>query len=512
MRWIVFIVAGLFFVTFFIASLGHLLPAPKQDRFNVILISVDSVRADHMGLYGYSRNTTPNIDAWATGAAVFNNYFSTSYLTPISEASVHTGKYPFTNGVINFESSFSSGTRTLAEILKKNGWQTAAFFSSPEFFINPALKDDFSRGFDMYLYASTTAYYGRGGNPVEKAISWLQKQHDKPFFLWLSVGSAHWPYGQGEPSHFSDASYRGVLSGDAPTIWHDTYGFVYSGSRYSTTTRVVVGEVEAQDIAYVVGRYDDGLVFTDRMIGMLFDYLSKSGLDSNTIVVFQSEHGEGLGERGYIAHYDIYDEQMHVPLIIKAPNLSPTRISALASGIDVLPTLLSLAHLSPPHVDGINLVPFMEGSATPSRTEIFLSRVPLWERLLSVDLQKAPSFFPPEVGATTSAWSQFVAADNVAHYYDTAIRTAEWKLIHRLSREAQQKYSWWGWLTGKSLVVPEYELYNLKDDLGETHNIYDARKNDTDVVELQKKLTAWEERMRQELPGPSEPQEIQPYF
>lgn len=519
----VFIVAVfLLALVIFIASIGYLLPAqPKStsDKFNVILISVDSVRADHMSLYGYGKQTTPRIDAWAEDAVVFDNYFATAFLTPISEASVHTGDYPFTSGVINFESQLRSTVPTLAQVLQKNGWQTGAFLSSPEFFINAALKASFERGFDTYTQTASDTFYGRGADPAKEAAAWIEGQNREPFFLWLGLGSAHWPYGQDEPNHFSDPSYIGLFKqGDTASglVWHDVYGFVYQNARYSTSTPIrAVGRVGQKDFDYLNGRYDDGLVLTDRLVGGLFEYLDKTGLADRTIVIFESEHGETLGERGYVAHYDIYDETVHTPLVIKIPTLAGRRVGALVSGVDVMPTILSLLRVSAPAMDGVDISPYLTGAtSTPPREEVFLSRTPLWERVLSSDLQRSNGkIFPSASSASSSAWAQFIAADDAAHYYDTAIRTDKWKLIHRLARTALLKYSWWGWLTGKPVVLPEYELYDLAADLGEMHNIYSIHNNDLEIISLQKKLAVWEAQMKEELPGPTpQSEEIQPYF
>ena len=296
--------------------------------------------------------------------------------------------------------------------------------------------------------------------------------------------------------------------------WRDNLGFAYRGVLYSTTTPVrSVGSVGKEDIDYVNGRYDDGLVLTDRIVGELFDYIKKTGLADRTVVILQSEHGETLGERGYIAHYDIYDETVHTPLIIKMPALAGRRIETLTSGVDVLPTVLSLLRIPAPVVDGVDLSPFFTGAtSTQPRREVYLSRTPLWERLFSSTFQGRAIFLPSSMPIESTAWAQFVTADNKEHYYDTAIRTEKWKLIHRLARTALLKYSWWGWLTGKPVVLPEYELYDLANDPGETRNIYSAHAHDADIVALRAKLEDWEVKMRGATPGPTPVQEIQPYF
>lgn len=476
--------------------------APER-KLNLIVISVDSLRADHMSLYGYERDTTPNTDAWAKDAVVFDNYFSTAHLTPISEMSVQTGRYPFTNGVINFESYLKGDVKTLAETLRGNGYQTASIGSSPEFNSRPALRDGFKRGFDFFnIRRGESTQYRTSSPPVKDAVWWLRERRKQsvPFYLWIHIGSVHWPFGIGAPAHFTNPAYSGFLKGIKNMAFPEPYGYMYEGVRYASSSPFqVVGAVAKSDLDYVNDRYDDGILQTDTNFKELFDYLQSSGLLSRTIVVIQSEHGEGLGERGYVAHYDVYDEQVHMPLIIRVPGTEAKRVKALASGVDVMPTVLDALDIPNGGSDGVDFMPYLLGATTtPPRSEVFLSRTPLWERII---------YYAYPLGEVLRA------ADDQSHFYDTAIRTMEWKLIHRLSRDAQKKYSWWGWLTGKPMVLPEYELYDLKQDPGETHNIiYSSHQNDTDVAALRTKLSDWEAKMKAAIPGPTLPQEIQPYF
>lgn len=483
------------------------------DKPNLILISVDSLRPDHMGLYGYSRDTTPNIDLFAKDAVVFTNYFATSYLTPISEISVHTGCYPFTTGVINFNSLLSGKMETLAEVLKRNGYRTAAFGSSPEFFIHPTLKAAFSRGFDHYfvpdkndLAWTNKRFNGRDELDIRDAILWARniRQKDEPFFLWLAVGSAHWPYGQDEPAHFSDPAYDGFFKVEtAPPgspqvpVFVDIYGHIYKNARYDNEQNMIPEDVET-GIKYVIDRYDDGIVKTDRILKEVFDFLADPAVSANTVIVIQSEHGEDFGEHGYIAHYDITDTQTRVPLIIKMPQAKPGRINALISGVDIYPTILEALGLTSSRVDGESFYALLTDQAGyEPRTEIYLTRTPLWERLVS--------------GLSHENWLMpFREKDDLSHYHDMAIRTEEWKLVHRLARDILDEYSWYGWLTGEPPFLPEYELYHLPSDPLELKNIYSP--DDPVAAELRGKLLAWEEKMHRSLPEAPTRDHIQPYF
>lgn len=476
---------------------------------NVIVISLDSVRADHLEMYGYDRETMPNLTAWANdGAFIFTNYFATSYLTPISETSVQTGRYPFNAGVVNFAAEARPTIPFLVELLKERGYETAAFGSSPEYAINAALAKSFSRGFDHYEpYATSTPTVDANGRrlhsartstaSISSAITWLQSRNgNTPFYLWLPLGTAHAPYNEGKPLHFTDPSYRGLLAGVSFDEFNWLYGYLYKGTRYATSTMQsppALGTLTADDLRFVHDRYDDGLYLSDQMLGTLFSYLKQSGLSNNTVVVFESEHGETLGERGYIAHYDIYDETLHTPLIMRIPGLLGSRVSALTSGVDVMPTILSALHVPAIETDGINYLPFMQGVTTTSpRSDVLIARTPLWERV-------------------TLLFPEFNAIDDQKHFYDTAIRSTKWKLIHRVSRAAQAAYGWWGMLTGVPQVSPEYELYDLPADSGETTNVYSAHANDSEVSALRLKLTAYEASIQAHMPGPTH-SVVQPYF
>ncbi len=481
-----------------ISSLGAFLPGPRGP-LNIIVISIDSLRQDHMSLYGYERATTPFIDAWAHDAAVFENYYATSFLTPISEMSVQTGRYPFTNGVVNFGAPLAHGVPTLAEILKGQGYETAAFLSSPEFSSYPSLQSAASRGFDTFEPATdaTDRFHGRGIDVPQKAVDWLRigRAKDEPFFLWLAIGTAHWPYGQDEPNHFSDPSYAGVMTKTRFPGW-PLYGSIYDGVWYGAAGEYA-GEVVPEDFAYVRGRYDDGLVKTDRLLETLFAYLRKTGLDRTTVVVLQSEHGESLGERGYVAHYDIHDEEVHVPLIVKAPGVEASRIAAVASGVDIVPTVLDLANAAPVETDGVSLVPALESPVSP-RTEAYMARIPLWEGVVG-----SPRIAEQIEGLPTG---------EVLRQYDTAVRGGPYKLIHRSARAYLRTHSWWSKLTGTPLRYPEYELYDINVDPGETRNLYPVMAEDSRIVALRDNLARWEAQMQTLFPTVSAPASLQPYF
>lgn len=505
-------------------------PSAQCPDCNVILISLDSVRQDHLPLYGYMRDTSPNLTKWAKGAFIFDNYFVTSYLTPISEMSVQTGLYPTTNGVIGFDAPLSSKTKTLAEILKSRGWQTAAIGSSPEFYstasggTSEAMRNNFRRGFDHYFDAyyknpaETELYPPFGEEPSEwkdyswpnyyrglpfGAIDWIRQNRDKRFFLWIPIGTAHWPYNIGRPYQFTDRNYAGWLKSHG-LYWLGDASLreIYQNQRWQNGNST---PISAEDKQFIIDRYDDGIYLTDKFLGEVFRAIDDAGLNKKTIVIVESEHGEELGERGYFAHYDIFDQETHVPLMIKIPGFSGGLISEMISAIDIMPTLIEILGISnPSNIDGKSFFAYLNKNLVlePFRKYVFVERTPLWEHVIEAMSEKSPQF----------KWlDDFFRLDAENHFRDLAIRTKDWKLIYRESREIQKDYSWWGRLTGQTINIPEFELYDLKHDPGETKNVIDQYPEIAQA--LQSELQSWKLDLDARAPiRPPSTKKLQPYF
>lgn len=492
---------------------------------NVILLSVDSLRADHIGAFGYPRDTTPNFDTFTKKGALFLNYFTTSFLTPVTEMSVHTGLYPTAHGTTNFDTILPQNRKTIAEHLKNKGYKTSAILSSPEFFeTNPALKQSFSRGFDNYEYLEA-----RQLPPRERVSSELDSLGDKKFFLWLPIGVVHWPYGENSENIYADRSYDGILKNKTLdwTVFQDIYqGIVYPsyeeslaaeyarsnlansvqtpgalfGNIYQKLLTPNTRELQATDVQYVRDKYDNGVRAFDAFFGQLIGELERRNLLSNTIVIVESEHGEDLGEHGYFAHYDVLDTQIHTPLFIFVPTIQKeSKISSLVSPVDVFPTIIDLldddtvSH----KIQGKSLVPLIDGREQDGlRQKIFTERNPLWEEA--------------HKGIRTSLENSGIKVVSGKNK-DIAIRTPEWKYILRTARDRVERISWWKTLTGKPVVVPEAELYDLISDPGETNNVIDMRPDV--AASLRTELEDWYKEISADAPPKVERvQEIQPYF
>ncbi len=464
---------------------------------NVILISVDSMRADHMSAYGYPRNTTPNFDKFSKNGSLFLNYFSASFLTPVSEAAVQTGMYPTSNGVTNFDTELSKNAQTISQYLIQDDYQTSAVLSSPEFEVNRALKASFSRGFDRYKYSNLFFMFTNdaGVSRQYPSSTTLEAEFNtfgnKKFFLWLAVGGAHWPYGASATNVFAQKDYNGFFKGKN-LDWGE-FRNIYNNIIYPSKTRL-----QPADIQYVIDQYDNGVRSFDDFLGEIIDQLKNRNLLNNTILIVESEHGEDLGEHGYFAHYDVLDTQTHTPLFIYVPQIKNLRqLSSLAGSVDVLPTILELlGETVPQNVQGKSLLPILTGKEKDGqRQQIFLERNPLWEEAILQlrDLLKAKGI-------------KVVSGI----YKDIAIRTTGWKYILRLSADRMKQISWWQSLTGENFSFPEAELYDLKNDPGETKNVISS--NPEVAKSLKGRLDAWYMRIASDSAKTEEKGQLQPYF
>lgn len=296
---------------------------------NVVLISIDTCRADHLGCYGYKRPTTPNIDAVARESVQFQNALSPVPITTPAHCSMLTGTYPPTHGVrLNNGQRLADSNVTLAETLQEAGYQTAAFIGGfpldAQFGLN--------QGFDTYdceftkKSETSSSHSERSAEQVSlPALAWLDQHSAKPFFLFLHYYDPHLSYKPPEP-----------------------YATTYADDLY------------AGEIAYV-----------DHWIGQIVDRLRALKVYDDTLLIITADHGEGLGDHGERAHcIFIYQSTQHVPLIVRAPHgRKGGRFDGRVSLVDLMPTVLDLAGLkTPERVEGTSLREGLEGrpaSGTP---------------------------------------------------------------------------------------------------------------------------------------------------
>jgi choline-sulfatase len=297
---------------------------------NLLLITLDTARADRFGCYGYQKAVTPNIDRLASGGVLFEQAFTPVPLTVSSHASIFTGCYPPHHGVhTNDEKLLDEPNLCLAEMLKARGYHTVAFLGAAVLNRDSGV----AQGFDTYVDDFSATGQSRAAASPEKpaeavadpAILWLLQEAETPFFLWVHLFDPHRPFQ-------APATFAARSSGDP---------------------------------------YDAEITYSDHWIGELLTALRVSGRGEDTVVAFLSDHGEGLGDHDETSHgFFIYDTTLHVPLILSAPRLLPhgQRISSLVRTVDLAPTLLDLLEVPvPPGMQGSSLTPLIKGAPDQPR-------------------------------------------------------------------------------------------------------------------------------------------------
>jgi len=335
--------------------------SPGPPPPNLVLISIDTLRSDHLSLYGYERQTSPAIDEWARSrAVVFENAIASSPWTLPSHISIFTGQNPQRHGV-NYGLPAPSSTIFLAEILREAGYSTSAVTGGG--FIHPNY--GFVQGFDNYGYFANNRGSGEEiESGIERALALLERHSERPFFLFFHTYEVHNPFRPRQP-------HLGELSGRDTAAVADVEILPLSAADGFRTHRRLIqagdklpdlSEAEIQELA--VDLYDSQIAYTDTIVARLFAKLEELGIDGRTIVVLTSDHGELFGEHGEVSHYSVYEENLAIPLVIAAPGKGweGRRIAEQVSSVDIMPTVLDLLSLPvSPGIDGASLVPAIEG-------------------------------------------------------------------------------------------------------------------------------------------------------
>jgi arylsulfatase A-like enzyme len=353
---------------------------PVPEGTNIVLISLDTVRADHLGVYGYHRKTSPVIDALAAQGATFDRAVSPSSWTLPAHMSIFTSLYPSFHGLERsgerWNVRLAGSERTMAQYLKESGYATAAFTGNP--FLNATW--GFDRGFDLYRQYMTDAKA-----QVDRASLWLQwhahrvdrKLASASFFLFLHLNDAHIPYTV--PAEFRKKFPVEPSTGEeAPPGVHPC---VAQAARR-----------DSPDLDSARAHYDAEINYIDTHLGRLFRLLQALGWKDSTLLILTADHGEEFGDHGDTKHKaTLYEEVLRVPLVITFPRViaAGQRIGGSVSLLDILPTMLeAIGRERPPRLQGVSLLPYIRRNgagapAAPPRTrEIFAELGPLgleWE-------------------------------------------------------------------------------------------------------------------------------------
>ena len=402
---------------------------------NVVLFGVDSLLATHMSCYGYNRLTTPYIDRFAESGTLFEKTYCPHVPTTGAYASMLTGLDVFSTQVValRHKGGLRSEVKTLAEILHDEGYDTTCIGFSG----NPS-----SRGFDNYLdYKTSWGSWEEGRSPKaqslnEVAIPELERMagQDQPFFLFLRHMDPHSPYLP--PAPYERMFYHGDECDPNNKSMEPVMTFKPFCDYFATWMPPGITDKD-----YVIAQYDGAVAYMDACIQSIFNALEAMGIEDETIVVLNGDHGETLYDHEcWFDHHGIYDVTLHVPLIIRYPGNIPAgqRVPGFNQHKDLVPTILELAEINAGiNFDGRSLIPMINSEVTSHESEIYLTEC-TWMR--------------------KHGW-----------------RTPEWKLIRALEPDFHFK--------------PAVELYNLIHDPDENDNLAESHP---DVVEfLTERMNAW---------------------
>ena len=415
-------------------------PDGAQTKVNVVLVTLDTLRADHLGCYGYRPAHTPVLDAFASSGQVFENATTVSSNTLPSHAAILCGRHPRRIGVPRNGFEVPPGQRSLAVLFKENGYRTAAIVSCSVLDATSGLRRGFDTYDDSFDIEEMDQSQRRAPETVRRALAWLDKNAQAPFFLWVHLFDPHYPYTPPPPyDRLYFPEYSGKADGSIPFIFgiQGRHGFV------KTPTR-------PEDYRRLTALYDGEIAFMDASLAPFFAYLDRAEVRKRTAVVVVADHGESLTEHDYFFDHglDVYQPSMHVPLMTRIPKQKPgRRIATAVQTIDIFPTLLRQTGLSiPADTEGRDATPLLLGAEKKSG---------------------------------------FVSFGEACQPHEVEVRgTNEW----RNDRKAQ-----FALLLPWKLIWTPYsdriELYRLDSDPDEMHNV--AAANPHMVSWLQKELQSW---------------------
>lgn len=355
-------------------------------RYNVVLISLDTLRADRVGAYQAGKvSNTPALDRLAGGSYLFENAFSTASVTTASHMSMFTGLYPPEHRLSDIISrsprsevmppQLSPAIRTLPEILHEQGYKTARFVFGRDFFLDPSI--GFGRGFDENFP------YGMDSEVSATAIGeWLAAPRREPFFAFVHSKRAHPPFvfpaevvARAEREGRLDPGYKGPIpalqerwnESTAAMDWSNNFipGIMPDCFYFESLVR----KNNADDRRRMNQLYDLAVQETDHLLGRVLTALEKSGRLRNTILIVVSDHGEQFLEHGTLSHIQLHQEETHVPFLVHLPEemragMKHKRVGADVQTTDILPTVLdALGLMVPAYVSGRSVLPLLRGQA-----------------------------------------------------------------------------------------------------------------------------------------------------
>ena len=400
------------------------------------MIIVDTLRADHLGCYGYSRATSPHIDGLAGQGVLCEQAFATAIPTHPAFATIYTGQYSITHGVVAHggRREVPRSSPWLPELMNKNGYTTCGLDNLAESRLG------YGRGYEFYIDPTGKRVLNINANNRminARAIPWLEQHAGEQFFLLVHYWDPHTPYlpprayrtlfyGGKDPYDPSNHSLDGMERHPLGKTWRETWFNKLGG--YVT------------DAEYITALYDGEIRYCDDGVGKLLKTLDRLGVADETLVVLTSDHGELMCRHGvFFDHHGLYDGNVHVPLVFRHPDLEPRRIAHLVAHVDLAPTLLDFCGIEIPEaMEGRGLAPLLRGESDAAPRDFVVSEECTWQM----------------------KW---------------ALRTKTHKLI---CARAEDFYG-----------TPTRELYDLRKDPDELSNIIEETPETAEALEAQ--LEAW---------------------
>jgi arylsulfatase A-like enzyme len=371
--------------------------AQKEDssKPNIIMIQIDSLRADHLGSYGYEKNTTPFLDSLADKGIIFENMIAVAPFTCQTDASVLTGVYPSENNMLDWNRTINDKYKLIPKILSYYGYASIAR-------VSPGLWDylGISKSFDSY----STSFFFKNIEYVKDYLSKSLIETKTPFFAFWHIYDVHLPYMEASKD-FYPGDYKGSLlpistyfsvgdtlkygdmTGACLIPWtvqiQNTVGADCSYQNYIREQKTACKKsikLNDEDKKYTIASYDTGVNYTDQQLKDFFDFIKEQPFFDNTIFIIGGDHGEDHGEHGTFFHGDIYNTNIHVPFILYYNKLKPKKIKEYVSQIDIMPTILSLLGINPPqNIEGKDLTALINGGEYNKERPIFSERAPFDE-------------------------------------------------------------------------------------------------------------------------------------
>ena len=434
------------------SSAGSLGVRPR----GVILIQVDTLRRDHLDLYGYERETAPVLSRFAAEGATFRRTTAQATWTKVSTPSTLTSLYPLSHGVRNFADRLPASAETLAEQYRAAGYATLAYSSVP-------FTGQFSnmhQGFEELHESSSvdaTPSSKTAREYVDRLSGWLGRHRDVPFFVFLHVFDPHDPFEPRDPyaTIWADPAHKAEHEEQLEAVREHIENPILAQFGMPDRRALEAAEIDPENyVDYDQDWYDGSIRGMDVELGRLVERLRALGIDDDTLVVFMSDHGEEFLDHDRMFHgHTIYNELTQVPLVMRWPGGIPSGVTVDENVqlIDIMPTLLDLSGL--PHPDGLqgrSLLPFLADGA---------DTVSAWAARLSFSEKARTSGAPP-----------LPLADNESY----AVIEDDWLLIHNRERPDD---------------APEFELYDMVADPLNLTNVADPQ---TEVVErLAREIDRW---------------------